>query len=358
MTSRADMLTGAGRPAAPAARRVGATSVELPALGFGGAAIGNLYDALSEAGAMATVAAALDAGVAYFDTAPHYGFGLSERRLGEALAGAGRGPEIRISTKVGRRLVPVDASTAARRERHGFVQAAPFEPVFDYSFDGVMASFEASLERLRRDRVDILLAHDLGALTHGPDHPRRLKAFLDGGYLAMRRLKAEGRAGAIGVGVNEIEVCLELLGQVELDCILLAGRYTLLEQEALATLLPECARRGVSVIVGGPFNSGVLAESGRADGSAPRRYNYELAPPAVTARVARLARVCAAHATPLAAAALQFPQAHPCVASVIPGLASPAEVADALRLQSFDIPSALWEALKAEGLLRPEAPVP
>lgn len=346
MTSEADIVAG---------RRVGATSVRLPELGFGGAAIGNLYRALSDAAAAETVAAALDGGITYFDTAPHYGFGLSERRLGETLATrAGPGSDIRISTKVGRRLVPVDRSAA--RERHGFVDAAPFEPVFDYSHDGVLASFEASVERLRRDRVDILLAHDLGALTHGQEHPARLRDFLDGGYPAMRRLKAEGRAGAIGVGVNEIEVCLELLGEVELDCILLAGRYTLLEQEALTALLPECERRGVSVIVGGPFNSGVLAGSGREDG--PRRYNYAPAPPEVTARVERLARLCAAHATPLAAAALQFPLAHPCVVSVIPGLASPAEVAEALRLNALDIPPALWEALAADGLLRPEAPVP
>ena len=343
MRSQADIVAGAERGA----------SVRLPALGFGGAAIGNLYGALSDEAAGATLAAAMEAGIAYFDTAPHYGFGLSERRLGDGLAAfAWRGPPIRISTKVGRRLVPVEPAEAAR-ERHGFVRAAPFEPVFDYSRDGVMASFEASLERLRLDRVDLLLAHDLGAVTHGPEHPRRLSEFLGGGWRAMRELKAEGRAGALGVGVNEIEVCRQLLGEVELDCILLAGRYTLLEQEALAALLPECERRGVSVVMGGPFNSGVLAGS-----AAPRRYDYQPAPPEVMARVARIARVCAAHGTPLAAAALQFPLAHPCVVSVIPGLASPAEVAEALRLSSFPIPPAVWEELKAEGLLRPEAPVP
>lgn len=359
MTSRADIAAAVACPAAPAGRRVGATSVGLPELGFGGAAIGNLYGALSDQAARDTVAAALEGGIGYFDTAPHYGFGLSERRLGDALAaGAGAGSDITISTKVGRRLIPVDPATAAR-ERHGFVEAAPFEPVFDYSRDGVLASFEASLERLGRDRVDILLAHDLGALTHGTEHPRRLREFLDGGWPAMRALKADGRVGAIGVGVNEIEVCLQLLDEVEIDCILLAGRYTLLEQEALTALLPECEARGVSLIVGGPFNSGVLAGAcGRESLAAPHRYNYAPAPPEVMARVARIARVCSAHATPLAAAALQFPLAHRCVASVIPGLGSPDEVADALRLKAFEIPAALWEELKAEGLLPPEAPVP
>lgn len=336
---------------------MGDTGVSLPPLGFGAAAIGNLYRAVSDEEARSAIEAAVEGGLAYFDTAPHYGFGLSERRLGESLPPrGGSGGGIRISTKVGRRLVPVQ-DPAAGRERHGFVEASPFEPVFDYSYEGVMSSFRESLARLRRETIDVLFAHDLGALTHGERHRERFREFLEGGYPAMRQLKAEGLVGAIGIGVNEIDVCLEALQEIELDCILLAGRYTLLEQEPLDVLLPACAARGVSVIVGGPFNSGILAEFGKGEAQ-PRHYNYELAPPEVVERVERISRVCAAHATPLAAAALQFPLAHPSVAAVIPGLSSPAQVRDALRFSSFEIPMTLWDDLKSEGLLPPAAPTP
>jgi D-threo-aldose 1-dehydrogenase len=333
-------------------RRIGETPVSTPAIGFGGAAIGNLYRPVSDAAAEAAIAAALEAGIGYFDTAPHYGFGLSERRLGAALAGR---DGVRLSTKVGRRLVPVDPARA-KGERHGFVDADPFEPVFDYSYDGVMASFEASRQRLGRERVDILLAHDLGVLTHGEAHPAYFRAFLEGGYRAMRELKADGRAGAIGIGVNEIDVCLQVLREVEIDAILLAGRYTLLEQGPLSDLLPECARRGVSVIVGGPFNSGILAafETGRG----PSRYNYEAAPPDVVERVERLALICASHGTPLAAAALQFPLAHPSVVSVLAGLGAPQEVDELMGSLRVEIPAELWDELKAERLIRPDAPTP
>jgi D-threo-aldose 1-dehydrogenase len=333
-------------------RGVGATPVSIPAIGFGGAAIGNLYRAISDEGAQAAIAAALQAGISYFDTAPHYGFGLSETRLGAGLKGRSG---VRLSTKVGRRLAPIETSRAAG-ERHGFVDAEPYEPVFDYSHDGVMASFEASLQRLGVERVDILLAHDLGALTHGEAHSAHFRTFLEGGYRAMRELKADGCVGAIGIGVNEIDVCLQVLNEVEIDAILLAGRYTLLEQAPLAELLPECARRGVSVIVGGPFNSGILAafESGRGSS----RYNYEAAPREVVERVERLALVCAAHGTPLAAAAVQFPLAHPCVVSVLAGLASPGEVADLTRALAVEIPADLWDELKADRLIRQDAPTP
>ncbi|MGR4863462.1 aldo/keto reductase [Caulobacter sp. LARHSG274] len=322
----------------------------LPTLGFGAAAIGNLYAAVSDAEAEATVQAALDAGLSYFDTAPHYGFGLSETRLGRALPA-----EVRISTKVGRVLKPApDADPAA--ERHGFVGAAPFEPVFDYSHDGVMRSFEASLKRLGRDRVDVLLAHDLGRLTHGDDHPRLFRQFLDGGYRAMRDLRDSGAAGAIGLGVNETAICEEALGHADFDVILLAGRYTLLEQDALDRFLPLCVARAVSVIIGGPFNSGILVEGVRPGRTA--HYDYAPAPPEILDRVGRLAAVCAAHAVPLPAAALQFPLAHPAVASVIPGMASPAQVAQAQAWLATPVPDALWDDLRTQGLLRTDAPAP
>ncbi len=320
----------------------------LPRLGFGGGAVGNLYAAMSDADARATIDAALAAGIGYFDTAPHYGFGLSETRLGQALADR----EAIISTKVGRVLEPV-ASPA--RERHGFVDAAPFEPVFDYSYDGVMRAFESSLHRLGRNRIDILLAHDLGVATHGEDHAAHMRAFLDGGYRAMRELKGAGVVGAIGLGVNEQAVCYEALDHADLDVFLLAGRYTLLEQTALDGFLPRCERRGVRIIVGGPFNSGALVET---PSGAPIHYNYAPASAEIVARVERLRGTCAAHGAPLAAAALQFPLAHPAVAGVIPGMGSPAQVADAIAWIETPLPAALWSDLREQGLLHPDAPTP
>ena len=322
---------------------------DLPRLGFGAAALGNLYTAVSDEAARAAVDVALAAGVDYFDTAPHYGFGLSESRLGALLPGAAR-----ISTKVGRRLEPIEAPADA--VRHGFAGAAPFEPVFDYSYDGVMSAFEASLARLGRERVDVLLAHDLGRMTHGDAHPAQLKTFLEGGYRAMVELREAGLAGAIGLGVNEWEVCLEASAHADFDVFLLAGRYTLLEQSALDSFLPSCAAKGVSVIVGGPFNSGILVED--AGAGAPLHYNYEPAPQAIVDRVARLRAVCRDHGVALPAAALRFPLAHPAVVSVIPGLASAEQVSQALGWLDAPIPAAFWRDLRQAGLLHDQAPVP
>jgi len=325
----------------------GAALSRLPPLGFGGGPIGNLYAAISDAEAAATVAAALDAGLRYFDTAPHYGFGLSETRLGQALASR---PDVIVSSKVGRLLAPTDAGPG---ERHGFVDAAPFEPVFDYGYDAVMRSHEESLKRLGRERIDILLAHDLGCRTHGEDHPARMRAFFEGGYRAMRDLRDSGAVGAIGLGVNEQAVCEEALEHGDFDVFLLAGRYTLLEQTALDGFLPLCLKRGVRIIVGGPFNSGVLVED-----AAGAHYNYRPAPSEILDRVGRLRAVCAAHAVPLPAAALQFPLAHPAVVSVIPGLGSPAQAVQAAGWMRTPIPGALWDDLRTEGMLHPDAPTP
>ncbi len=322
------------------------TLARLPRLGFGGAAVGNLYAPVSDIDAREVIDAALSTGIRYFDTAPHYGFGLSEARLGEALAGR----DVMISTKVGRRLEPIETT---ERERHGFVDAAPFEPVFDYGYDGVMRSFEDSLRRLKRDRVDVLLAHDLGRMTHGDAHPGHMRDFLEGGYRAMRALREAGAVGAIGLGVNEQAVCEEVLDHADVDVFLLAGRYTLLEQAPLEGFLPRCVARGVGVIVGGPFNSGALVET-----NGTLHYNYEAAPCEIVERVGRLRRVCVTHGIPLAAAALQFPLAHPAVLSVIPGMATSAQVADATYWSSLAIPDGLWSDLRREGLIRADAPVP
>jgi len=311
---------------------------DLPPLGMGTAAIGNLYRAIDDAAAAATLEAALAGGLRFFDTAPHYGFGLAEERLGRALAGVA---DAILSTKVGRRLVPVGED--APRERHGFVDARPFEPVFDYSADGVNRSLEDSLRRLGRDRVDLLLAHDLGRMTHGSRAEAMRDQFLAGGYPAMRMLKAAGVVGAIGIGVNEVAVCLDLLDRVELDVILLAGRHTLLDRSAVADLLPLCLARGVAVVVGGPYNSGILAQP-IGQGAMPR-FNYVPADAAVRERAEALQETCGRFGVPLAAAALQFPARHPAVRSVIPGLGSVAEVADALHRRDFPVPPALWAAL-------------
>lgn len=334
--------------------RIGRTDVEVTRLGFGAAAMAGLYRAVPEDRALASVTAAYDAGVRYFDTAPHYGFGLSESRLGAALASLDPHERTVVSTKVGRLLVPVDADP--REERHGFVGAAPFEPVFDYTYDAVMRTFEDSRRRLRRERIDVLLAHDLGRATHGEAHNSYLRTFLEGGYRAMRELRDAGVVGAIGLGVNEWQVCEEVLAHGDFDAFLLAGRYTLLEQTALETFLPLCEARGCSIILGGPFNSGILVEG--VDGDRTPHYNYEPAPDHIVDRVRRLEAVTRAHGVPLAAAALQFPLAHPQVACVIPGMADENQVAEALRLADVKIPHALWRDLKTEGLLHPAAPTP
>jgi len=320
-------------------------NVQLPPLGLGAASLGNLYRAMSDGDALATLRTALEAGIGYIDTAPHYGQGLSERRIGEAISGRGAV----ISTKVGRVLKPI-ARPALGTTRHGFVDGDPFEPEYDYSYDGIMRSFEDSQKRLRREIIDILLVHDIGKMTHGDEHAHHLGCFLGGGYEALMQLKADGLVRAVGLGVNEWEICEEILRYVDLDVVMLAGRYTLLEQTALHSFLPLCERRNVSVLVAGPFNSGIL--------SGGTTYNYASAPPEVVARVKALQSVCDAHSVPLAAAALRFPLAHPVVISVVAGMGSPSEVAENVRLFAAPIPVSFWGALKEQGLLPADAPVP
>lgn len=316
------------------------SGLALPRLGMGTAGIGNLYAPVSDEEARATLAEAWAAGIRYFDTAPHYGFGLAERRLGEALQTLDPARTAIVSTKVGRLLAPTDSR---ERERHGFVEADPFEPVFDYRRDAVLRSHEDSLRRLRRDRVDVLLAHDIGELTHGADAERHMRAFLDSGYGAMRELKNAGAVDAIGIGINEVEVCLFLLERVELDVILLAGRYTLLDRRAADELLPLCQQLGVRVIVGGPYNSGILAQP-TASQRDPR-YDYEAPPAPILARAAAIERVCDGHGVELGAAALQFPLRHPAVVSVVPGLVGGSQVREAVERLAVQAPQALWEEL-------------
>jgi D-threo-aldose 1-dehydrogenase len=310
--------------------------------GFGGSSLGNLYREIDEERAHATVYAAWGHGVRYFDTAPFYGFGLGERRLGDVLRTRNR-DDLVLSTKVGRLLVPGKATP----EKFGFRSAMPFDPVFDYSYDGVMRSVEASLHRLGMARIDILYMHDLGRLTHGDDHERHFRHALDGGFRAMTDLRDQGVVAAIGLGVNEVEICVEALPHADFDLFMVAGRYTLLDQSA-ARFFDDCRRRGIGVVAAGVFNSGVLA-AGSASG-APR-YDYEIASDAVMERVAVIEQLCKRFDVPLPAAALQFARAHPAVVSAVVGTGRPARVSETVDLARRSIPIGFWAALEAEGLI-------
>lgn len=334
-------------------RRIGLSDVEVPVLGFGGAGIGNLYRAIDDETAASTVHAALNAGMQFIDTAPHYGQGLSEQRIGRVLTQLVSKPV--LSTKVGRVLNPI-VPPPTGTERHGFVDGLPYEPEFDYTYDGVMRSFDSSLQRLQVDRVDILLAHDVGQITHGNAHELYWKQFVEGGFRAMQRLKEQGVVRALGLGVNESQVCVQALQTFELDVLLLAGRYTLLEQHPLETLFPLCESKNVSIVLGGPFNSGILIDGVR--GTAVPYYNYAPATAEVIERVQAIQRVCESHSVPMAAAALQFPLAHKVVVSVIPGQASVEQVNAIKRWFDTEIPDVLWSDLQNAGLLRRDAPLP
>ncbi len=329
--------------------QIGNTELAIDALGFGCASLGNLYRELSDAEAADTLTTAMAKGFRYFDTAPHYGQGLSERRVGDALRGSS---DYVLSTKAGRLLRP--AGYAA--ERHGFISPMPFDIEYDYSYDGVMRSFEDSLQRLGLDRIDILYMHDIGAVTHGDDNDRLFPIAMDGGYQAMDELRQSGRISAIGLGVNEYEVCEQALEYGDWDCFLLAGRYTLLEQKALDTFLPKCIDRNCSIVVGGAYNSGILATG--VSGKGPWNYDYGPAPDTIVRKVAAIEALCTEFSIPMAAAALQFPLAHPAVASVIPGMGNVRRIEQTLNLIATDIPGDFWSALSKQGLIRDDAPTP
>lgn len=333
-------------------RQLGRSGLEVPVLGFGGAPLGNLYRALADEQAHATVRAAYDSGMRLFDTAPLYGYGLSEHRIGEALRWEDRESFV-LSTKVGRLLKPVPP-----REAKGglFKQILPFKEDYDYGYDGVLRSVEDSLQRLGLSRIDVLLIHDVDVWTHGSEEARlrRFREVMEGGYRAMVELRQAGVVKAIGAGINEVRACLDFARAGDFDCFLLAGRYTLLEQEALDTLLPVLAERHMSLLIGGPYNTGILA-TGAVEGA---YYNYAPAPPEILDRVRRIEAVCARHKVRLASAALRFPLGHPNVATLIPGARSPQEVEENQAIFEAPIPADLWAELKQEGLLRADAPVP
>jgi D-threo-aldose 1-dehydrogenase len=327
-------------------RRIGRTSVEVTELGLGCATLGGSRIGVSRQQAEAIVAAAWAAGVSYIDTAPFYGVGQAERCVGDAMRWVPRDEWV-LSTKVGRLLRPRRTAAEDTERRHPL----PFDPVYDYSYDAVMRSFEDSLQRLGLARIDILYVHDIGVMQHGAEaHPRLMRTLRDGGYRALEELRAADTVRAIGIGVNERKVLLEAMEWGDWDAFLLAGRYTLLEQAPLEDLLPKCEKAGASIVVGGPLNSGILA--GRDT------WNYKTAPAEIVARVNAIEAVCNSHRVPLPAAALQFPLAHPAVAAIIPGPRNVEEFHANVKLLRHPIPAALWADLRAAGLLHPHAPTP
>jgi D-threo-aldose 1-dehydrogenase len=336
-----------------ATRILGRTGVPLTQLGFGGAPIGELFTVISDNDAQATQDAAWEAGIRYYDTAPWYGRGLSEHRMGQALWRRPRDQYV-ISTKVGRVLRP--APDPATLDRSLWTGGLPFQHHFDYSYDGVMRSFEDSLQRLRLTRVDLLVIHDLDHQHHKTD--RNVDAYMaqlyTGGWRALSELKAAGLIRGIGAGVNEMTVIPRYLDMIDLDFFIVALPYTLLDQDVLDEEFPRCVERGIGFVIGAVFSSGILA-TGPVPGA---KYRYADPTPEVMERTRRIQAVCARHNVPLAAAAMQFPFGHPSVASVIPGAFKPAQVAQNVAAFRHSIPADLWAELKHEGLLRKDAPTP
>ncbi len=330
--------------------KFGRVDLEVTAFSFGTAPIGNIFREIDEPTSDAMIQTAWDRGVRYYDTAPMYGHGLSELRTGQSLRWKNRDDFV-LSSKVGRILKP------AKRSEIDFApwnNAAPFTMHFDYTYDGTMRAFEDSLQRMALERMDICFIHDIDVFTRGDEQPEVFRQAMDGSWKALSKLRDEGVVKAIGVGVNEWEVCHAALQARDFDCFLLAGRYTLLEQEALNAFLPLCEERGAAVVVGGGFNSGILA-TGAIEGA---KYNYAPAPADIMDKVAKIEAVCADHGVPLPAAALQFVVAHPAVPSFIAGTRTVEQLEKNLDWFSHPIPAEFWSDLKAKGLLREDAPVP
>jgi D-threo-aldose 1-dehydrogenase len=336
-----------------ALRKLGRTTIQLTQLGFGGAGLGDLFDVVEDADASATLQTAWDAGIRYYDTSPWYGRGQSEHRFGRALYRRPRADYV-LSTKIGRLF---RACHDAENFEHGFWRGGlKFQHRFDYSYDGVMRSFEDSLQRLGLPRIDMLLIHDLDIGHHQTE--AKVAAYLteahNGGFRALTALKQAGLIGGIGAGINELGMMPRLLDLMDLDFFLVAMPYTLLDTDVLDDEFPLCVGRGVGFVIGATFASGVLA-TGAVPGA---RYKYADAPPEIMTKVRRIEAVCASYKVPLAAAALQFPLGHPSVAAVIPGALLPEHVNRNVAAFRHAIPGSFWTDLKHEGLLRVDAPVP
>lgn len=337
------MSTGIGT------RAFGRRGVEVSALGFGAAPLGDLYALLDDEAAVAAVIAAVEAGMTLVDTSPLYGHGLSEHRVGTALRRVGR-ENVVLSSKIGRWMTPA----AGAGGRGGYLGGLPFAATLDYSHDGALRSIEQSLLRLGTDRLDIALIHDVDRRNMGRHFEEVFEVAVNGAFAALSRLRDEGVVRAIGIGVNETEACMRFAERCDLDGVLLAGRYSLLEQGALDDFLPVAEARGIGIMLGGVFNSGILA-TGALPGA---KYDYAEAPPPIMARVAAIEAICRRHGVPLAVAAIQFARAHPAMSSVVLGAVTPGEVARNLEGWAAPVPGALWDELRAAGLLRADAPVP
>lgn len=325
--------------------QLGRTAVRVTRFGLGSAPLGNLFEVVEDGLARSVVANAFGAGIRLFDTAPLYGYGVAESRLGQVLSEKPRDSFV-LATKVGRLLragIPADATQSHDGEAF-YKGTPPVSPVFDFSYDGVMRSVEESLARLSLDRVDILHIHD-------PDE--HYDAALQGAYRALAKLRSEGLIGAVGAGMNQAEMLARFATDADFDCFLLAGRYTLLDQSALGELLPLCSAKGIAIIIGGVYNSGLLA-----DPTPGARFNYMPAAEDQLLRAQRLAEVCRRHGVPLKAAALRFPFGHPSVTTVLVGCRSVAELEENIRMFETDVPEALWQEFKSEGLLPEETPTP
>ncbi|MEP0520415.1 MAG: aldo/keto reductase [Hyphomicrobiales bacterium] len=330
--------------------KFGRVNLEVTAFGFGTAPIGNIFREIDEETSDSMIQHAWDAGIRYYDTAPMYGHGLAELRTGHSLRWKER-DEFILSSKVGRVLKP---AAKADIDFAPWTNAGRFKIDFDYSYDGTMRSFEDSLQRLNLERMDICFIHDIDVFTRGHDQPEVFKEAMDGCWKALSKLRDEGVVKAIGVGVNEWEVCHTALEQRDFDCFLLAGRYTLLEQESQDKFLPLCQERGAAVVVGGGFNSGILA-TGAKEGA---KYNYAPASPEIMDKVRKIEVVCAQYSVPLPAAALQFVVAHPAIPSFMAGTRTAEQLTQNLKWFSHPIPTEFWSTLKAQGLLREDAPTP
>lgn len=325
-------------------RRLGRTKLELTVLGMGGAPLGDFYERIPETRAEATLTTAWESGLRYFDTSPAYGLGLSEHRFGNVLR---RLPhEFVLSTKVGRYLLPEAPELV---QRYGFKGGLNMRIVADYGYDATMRALDQSFQRLGLERIDLVLIHDLDVRSQGSREAfeTTYRTAVSGAYRALHELRQQNVIGAIGLGVHEVEPCLRMAADGEPDAFMLAGPYNLLDQSAAAQLLPLCASRGMSVIVGGAFASGILA-TGAVPGA---RYMYGPAQDDVVERVRRIDAACSRHGVPLPAAALQYPLRHPQVASVVAGAVSPGEVKRNVELMSLHVPEALWDDLRAEGLI-------
>jgi D-threo-aldose 1-dehydrogenase len=335
-------------PDASSRRRLGRTDIELSVLGLGGAPLGDFYELIPEQRAEATLTAAWDAGLRYFDTSPAYGLGLSEQRFGHVLRRYRH--DFVLSTKVGRYLLP---ESPDRVERHGFKGGLNMRIVADYGYDATLRALDQSYQRLGLERIDVVWIHDLDIRSQGSREAfeAAYRTALSGAYRALHELRSQGAIGAIGLGVHEVEPCLRLAADGEPDGFMLAGPYNLLDQSAAAELLPLCVERGMSVVVGGAFASGILA-TGAVPGA---RFMYGPANAEVLDRVRQIEAACRAHGVPLPAAALQYPLRHPQIASVVAGAVSPEEISRNVELMNLPIPETLWERLKSEGLIEAAA---